>query len=78
MRSATALDDDGFDTLPVEKVRISLGDTSSGPYSPTSSGSATLATLGPAVRAAAAAAKDDRHGEGSRGPNPSDGDNHVS
>jgi xanthine dehydrogenase YagR molybdenum-binding subunit len=43
--------------LPIERVALHLGDTSSGPYSPTSAGSMTLATLGPAVRAAAADAK---------------------
>lgn len=57
--------------LPLEKVSLSLGDTRSGLYSPTSSGSTTLATLGPAVRTAAAAAAENRHGEGARGPNPS-------
>lgn len=43
--------------LPLERVALYLGDTASGPYSPTSAGSMTLATLGPAVRAAAADAK---------------------
>ncbi|HVL25194.1 MAG TPA: xanthine dehydrogenase family protein molybdopterin-binding subunit [Thermomicrobiales bacterium] len=39
--------------LPLEDVSLHLGDTSTGPYSPVSSGSATQATLGPAIRAAA-------------------------
>jgi CO/xanthine dehydrogenase Mo-binding subunit len=43
--------------LPIERVALHLGDTANGPYAPASSGSATQATLGPAVRAAAADAK---------------------
>ena len=43
--------------LPTDEVRIHLGDTANQPFAPTSSGSATLATLGPAVRAAAANVK---------------------
>lgn len=43
--------------LPIEQIALSLGDTANGPYSPASAGSMTLATLGPAVRAAAADAK---------------------
>jgi CO/xanthine dehydrogenase Mo-binding subunit len=43
--------------LPIERVVLHLGDTANGPYAPVSSGSATQATLGPAVRAAAADAK---------------------
>jgi CO/xanthine dehydrogenase Mo-binding subunit len=43
--------------LPIERVALHLGDTANGPYAPVSSGSATQATLGPAVRAAAADAK---------------------
>jgi xanthine dehydrogenase YagR molybdenum-binding subunit len=43
--------------LPPERVALHLGDTASGPYAPVSSGSATQATIGPAVRAAAADAK---------------------
>jgi xanthine dehydrogenase YagR molybdenum-binding subunit len=39
--------------VPLERVALLLGDTASGPYSPVSSGSATQATLGPAIRAAA-------------------------
>lgn len=43
--------------VPVESINIQLGDTAAGPYSPTSAGSATLSTVGPAVRAAAANAR---------------------
>lgn len=43
--------------LPVENVFVHLGDTAVGPYAPTSAGSATQVTVGPAVRAAAADAK---------------------
>jgi CO/xanthine dehydrogenase Mo-binding subunit len=43
--------------LPIDRVTLHLGDTANGPYAPVSSGSATQATLGPAVRAAAADAK---------------------
>ena len=43
--------------LPVEQVAVRLGDTAVGPYAPTSAGSATQPTVGPAVRAAAADAK---------------------
>jgi xanthine dehydrogenase YagR molybdenum-binding subunit len=43
--------------LSIERVALHLGDTANGPYAPVSSGSATQATLGPAVRAAAAEAK---------------------
>jgi CO/xanthine dehydrogenase Mo-binding subunit len=43
--------------LSIERVAMHLGDTANGPYAPVSSGSATQATLGPAVRAAAADAK---------------------
>ena len=39
--------------LPIEQVRLHLGDTSFGPYAPVSSGSATQATIGPAILAAA-------------------------
>ncbi|MBA3414301.1 MAG: xanthine dehydrogenase family protein molybdopterin-binding subunit, partial [Chloroflexia bacterium] len=38
--------------LPLDRVAHHLGDTARGPYAPTSSGSTTQATLGPAVRAA--------------------------
>jgi xanthine dehydrogenase YagR molybdenum-binding subunit len=43
--------------LPLSRVSLRLGDTATGPYAPQSGGSATQATLGPAVRAAAADAK---------------------
>jgi xanthine dehydrogenase YagR molybdenum-binding subunit len=43
--------------LPLGRVTLHLGDTVSGPYAPVSAGSATQATLGLAVRAAAADAK---------------------
>ncbi len=41
--------------LPLDRIALHLGDTAYGPYSPVSSGSATQATIGPAIRAAAAA-----------------------
>lgn len=40
--------------LPLDRINFHLGDTGTGPYSPVSSGSATQATIGPAIRAAAA------------------------
>jgi xanthine dehydrogenase YagR molybdenum-binding subunit len=43
--------------LPLERIALHLGDTANGPYAPVSSGSATQATIGPAVRAAAADAR---------------------
>ncbi|HXI14861.1 MAG TPA: xanthine dehydrogenase family protein molybdopterin-binding subunit, partial [Chloroflexota bacterium] len=43
--------------LPMSQVRLHLGDTGQGPYAPVSSGSATQATIGPAIRDAADAAK---------------------
>lgn len=43
--------------LTLERIRLHFGDTANGPYSPTSAGSATIATLGPAVRNACANAK---------------------
>jgi xanthine dehydrogenase YagR molybdenum-binding subunit len=43
--------------MPMESINLHLGDTAYGPYAPVSSGSATQATIGPAVRAAAAEAK---------------------
>ncbi|MCB0106973.1 MAG: xanthine dehydrogenase family protein molybdopterin-binding subunit, partial [Caldilineaceae bacterium] len=39
--------------LPLAQINLHLGDTATGPYAPTSAGSATQATLGPAIRAAA-------------------------
>lgn len=44
-------------TLPLDRVTLALGDTATGPYAPTSSGSATQATLGPAIRTAVADVK---------------------
>lgn len=41
--------------LPVSHVRVMLGDTLAAPYGPTSAGSQTLASAGPAVRSAARA-----------------------
>ncbi|MFL5802350.1 MAG: xanthine dehydrogenase family protein molybdopterin-binding subunit, partial [Roseiflexaceae bacterium] len=43
--------------LRLDQLNLHLGDTANGPYSPVSAGSATQATIGPAVRAAAADAK---------------------
>jgi xanthine dehydrogenase YagR molybdenum-binding subunit len=39
--------------MPTSQITLHLGDTAQGPYAPTSAGSATLATIGPAVREAA-------------------------
>ena len=43
--------------LPLDRISFHLGDTGVGPYAPVSSGSATQATIGPAIRAAAAEVK---------------------
>jgi xanthine dehydrogenase YagR molybdenum-binding subunit len=43
--------------LPLRKVRVELGDTEYGLYSPPSGGSMTLASVGPAVRMAAGEAR---------------------
>jgi xanthine dehydrogenase YagR molybdenum-binding subunit len=43
--------------LPLDQVAFLLGDTATGPYAPTSAGSATQASLGPAIRTAAADVK---------------------
>jgi xanthine dehydrogenase YagR molybdenum-binding subunit len=40
--------------LPLERVRIELGDSARGPYAVESGGSSTVSSMGPAVRAAAA------------------------
>jgi xanthine dehydrogenase YagR molybdenum-binding subunit len=40
--------------LPLERVRVSLGDSARGPYASISAGSSTTPSMGPAVRAAAA------------------------
>ncbi len=45
--------------LPIEQVRVELGDTEFGVYSPPSGGSMTLASVGPAVRMAAVEARKD-------------------
>jgi CO/xanthine dehydrogenase Mo-binding subunit len=39
--------------LPLDRIAFRLGDTGTGPYAPVSSGSATQATIGPAIRSAA-------------------------
>jgi xanthine dehydrogenase YagR molybdenum-binding subunit len=39
--------------LPLDEITFHLGDTGIGPYAPVSSGSATQATMGPPIRAAA-------------------------
>ncbi len=43
--------------IPLGRIAFRLGDTATGPFSPVSSGSATQATIGPAIRAAAADVK---------------------
>jgi CO/xanthine dehydrogenase Mo-binding subunit len=43
--------------LPMDRVHLYLGDTGFGPYAPVSSGSATQATIGPAIRVAAQEAR---------------------
>ena len=58
--------------LPPEKLSIELGDTGARLYAPTSAGSATLATLGPAVLQAAREAKAAGQARAERGPNPAD------
>jgi xanthine dehydrogenase YagR molybdenum-binding subunit len=58
--------------IPMERVSIVVGDTRDNLYSPTSAGSATLATLGPAVLQAADRAKKTGKGKGERGDNPRD------
>jgi xanthine dehydrogenase YagR molybdenum-binding subunit len=58
--------------LPLEKVSIELGDTASGLHAPTSAGSATLASLAPAVREAALAAKRTGTGTARRAKNRND------
>ena len=58
--------------IAVEAVEMQLGDTRPGVYGPTSSGSATLPTLGPVVREAARKAKKSGTGRAERGDNPED------
>ena len=43
--------------ISLDRVEVQIGDTSRGPYATVSGGSSTLASIGPAVRAAAADAK---------------------
>src|SRR5207237_7001265 len=43
--------------LPLEHVRVEIGDSARGPYSVLSGGSSTTPSMGPAVRAAAADVK---------------------
>lgn len=57
--------------LPLERISIEIGDTASGLRAPTSAGSATLASLGPAVQAAAVALRSGR-GRGRRDDNRED------
>ncbi|HEU4942571.1 MAG TPA: xanthine dehydrogenase family protein molybdopterin-binding subunit [Gaiellaceae bacterium] len=40
--------------LPVDRIEVTLGDTSRGPYATISAGSSTIPSMGPAVRSAAA------------------------
>jgi len=55
--------------LSLSKIRVELGDTDRNLLSPTSAGSSTLPSLGPAVREAAASARSRTGGRGERGPN---------
>ena len=43
--------------LPLDRVKVTLGDSDRGPYASISAGSSTIPSMGPAVRAAAADAK---------------------
>ena len=56
--------------VPLDAVEIEIGDTAPGLRGPTSSGSATLPTLAPAVQEAARAAKERGTGTARRGDNP--------
>jgi CO/xanthine dehydrogenase Mo-binding subunit len=58
--------------IPLERVTVHLGDTKPGLYGPTSSGSTTLATIGPALVEAARKAKKSGYGRAERGKNPQD------
>jgi xanthine dehydrogenase YagR molybdenum-binding subunit len=58
--------------IAVEAIDMQLGDTKPGLYGPTSSGSTTLATIGPALREAARKAKKNGSGRAQRGENPAD------
>ena len=44
--------------LPLDRVRVALGDSARGPYASISAGSSTIPSMGPAVRSAAADARD--------------------
>jgi CO/xanthine dehydrogenase Mo-binding subunit len=70
----TALAQIAAETLgfPVDRVSVALGDTRDAPYAPTSAGSATLATLAPAVREAAAQARKMGNGTAVRRKNRND------
>jgi len=50
--------------IGLDRVNLRLGDTATGPFAPQSGGSATLATTGPAVRAAVADLGAPRRGHG--------------
>jgi xanthine dehydrogenase YagR molybdenum-binding subunit len=56
--------------VSLDKVSVSIGDTRASPRGPASAGSATLASLAPAVIEAAAAAKRAGEASGERGKNP--------
>ena len=58
--------------IPFDAVEVELGDTAPGLYGPTSAGSATLATLGPAIHEAARAAKEQGSAVAERRDNPKD------
>jgi xanthine dehydrogenase YagR molybdenum-binding subunit len=58
--------------IAVGDVEMRIGDTQPGLYGPTSAGSATLATIGPALVEAARKAKRSGHGRAERGRNPED------
>ena len=70
----TALCQVAAETLGIapERVSIELGDTASGLRTTTSAGSTTLASVGPALRQAALAAKERGTGRGKRGNNRKD------
>ena len=70
----TALCQVAAETLGIapERVSIELGDTASGLRTTTSAGSTTLASVGPALRQAALAAKERGTGTGKRGSNRED------
>jgi CO/xanthine dehydrogenase Mo-binding subunit len=55
--------------LSLSKITLKLGDTDENLRSPTSAGSSTLPSMGPAVREAAASARSRTGGRGERGPN---------